>query len=137
MTKRMGRGLWITFQFSIVTILGPSALGYITGYLTGLFGGNQTVYAAVIPAIISLVGLTALSGVGTNNGLAVRATMSLGLLTFSLALSFGHVVAIEDSDIIKSRGLMLERCSSEQARLNEFRKGKGLEPITLEKLCPD
>ena len=66
MMRRVIDLLWSAAQLGLMIIAAPAAIGWSVGHMASLAppDSSGTVYAAVLPAIISLVGFLMLSGAG-------------------------------------------------------------------------
>lgn len=148
---KMGSGFRLAAQLVLITIAGPSALGFVAGYMTGQSGPDATVLAAVVPAVISAGGVVVFSGLRADNR-HVSIISSACLLFFSVALFLGvntgvHIrkqaaelnarQAVEQEIAFHQRRIqMLQLCSQQEFLLNKRRQESGLPPLPPEAICP-
>lgn len=137
--------------------LGAIALGFVVGYLTGAANPESGAVAAVLPAVLTLVGSVVgfLVARKTPDKQLARA-VSLLIFTFSFALligTYGGTLVRSDADARAASAAVfaaeqldkvtqdryiekLKECSLLQYRLNSGRKDLELPEFTVWEVCP-
>ncbi|MDE0175385.1 MAG: hypothetical protein OYH76_01110 [Defluviicoccus sp.] len=148
---------------SVAIYLGLAALGSTVGYLTGSSGPDSTVLAAVLPAVLSILGGGAAATVlvkqtTTRNDLLLAS--GIALIVFSTALLLAtqpgaNITALNKYSAFK-RSLLatqqahddrlwldlqhhhrrLEQCLKFEVQMNDNRDKLNLPPLTHEQICP-
>ena len=142
----------MVIMYLLVCVLAPLSIGYVTGYMTGYSRLDKTVLTALLPGVISLVGLVAFAGIGTGMALEARALTSSCLVILCVGLMVGlqlgqEIKEKEDKNKRAQRGIqqlidleykkrLLMECADREHQVNKRREKWGLGPIDPDKLCP-
>ena len=141
----------------LLVVAGIAALGWAVGWLTGSAAHDAKVLAAILPAIISVVGGAGAALIRRQSDVNPLLNFAAGLclLAFSLALIFGSSAAAFarerdekrafDESVSVQFELQSERkrqyfqdlqdCTTAEIRINDVRSSLGLEPYSPEQVC--
>ena len=129
---------------AVAIAIASSALGHLSGWLTGHSGPHETVVAATIPAILSIGGgVIVLRGTSNGNPLRV-AQVTVFIVAFRLFFRVGAYSGVQErqadalvnaTQIDATQLRHLESCSKAEFFVNGARYALGLQPLSSVYFC--
>lgn len=129
----------------VILISAPLAFGWVVGYFVGQSDSEAVILAAVLPVVLSGIGMFFVLKSTTVGELDARIIMvSIFIILFSGSLYGGSKEGKYDKGTAKTLNLQqalearfgyLQNCSVEELRINEFRKDLDLPLLESSVFC--
>lgn len=148
---------------SLALFFGLATLGSTVGFLSGSSGPDATVLAALLPAVLSILGGGAAAAVVVKQAVArneLLLTSGIGIAIFSATLMIGSYFGSNHEANVRSAAYAdaynanqalrqirqwrdltdyhrrLDQCMHVEIRLNDTRKKLNLPPLSPAQICP-